>query len=343
MGADGPVLSGVDLSITAGSVLGIYGENGSGKSTLLRVLAGVSRPDHGVVQRPRGGVGLLPESFPARSRVTGRALLQHLSRISGGRAAAAQQLADELGVAVDLRQPLGSLSHGNAQQVALLAAAIGDPPLVLLDEPWTGLDESHTDLPAALIRRAIDTAPDSTAVVVTGHTREQLAPVCTTVTELRDCALVTAGVDRADAPELESTGRRDPAQDLPRQVRITLSGNASERDVGRVSRLARRLRLSVDVRPEDPADAEPHNATSGDPAITGTEGPHRHDGSHQHHGTHQHGGTGTTDRSDGTSDHRDGASDHRDSASASASDHRNRASNDTDNGGDADPPGREHA
>jgi ABC-type multidrug transport system ATPase subunit len=140
------VLQDVDLEIPAGEVAAIAGANGSGKSTLLRLLVGLSRPTRGTVTGQPEVIGYVPDRFPSNERLSAMEYLTHLGRIRGlstsVAAARGDQLLDRLALAGGKHSPLRTLSKGNAQKVALAQALLVAPQLLVLDEPWSGLDAS---------------------------------------------------------------------------------------------------------------------------------------------------------------------------------------------------------
>jgi ABC-type multidrug transport system ATPase subunit len=138
------VLRDVDLAPAAGESVTVTGANGSGKSTLLRVLAGVSRPTRGTVTGRPEVVGYVPDRFPAGDAMSSVAYLTHAGRIRGLPGAVARarglELLGRLELAGGVRTPIRALSKGNAQKVALAQALLVPPGLLVLDEPWSGLD-----------------------------------------------------------------------------------------------------------------------------------------------------------------------------------------------------------
>lgn len=141
------VLQDVDLEIPAGEVAAIAGANGSGKSTLLRLLVGLSRPTRGTVSGQPEVIGYVPDRFSPQERLSAMEYLTHLGRIRGlstrVAAARADQLVDRLALVGGKQSPLRTLSRGNAQKVALAQALLVQPQLLVLDEPWSGLDASQ--------------------------------------------------------------------------------------------------------------------------------------------------------------------------------------------------------
>ncbi|WP_410576174.1 ABC transporter ATP-binding protein [Amycolatopsis sp. lyj-108] len=161
-----PVLVDVDLDVPAGRVVGVLGSNGSGKSTLLRILAALSRQTSGaVVGSPR--VGYLPDRFPAGQRMSARAYLRHMARIDGlVDLSAIDPLLDRLALVGGPDAPLRTLSKGNAQKVGLAQAVLAEPELLILDEPWSGLDvEAHMVLGEIVA----ETKERGASVVFTDH------------------------------------------------------------------------------------------------------------------------------------------------------------------------------
>lgn len=178
-----PVLRDVDLSVHRGELVGLIGPNGAGKTTLLRSILGLLRPRHGrvlvddVAARPRrAGIGYVPQrhefawDFPITVEqvvMTGRT-----GRIGGFRRASVEDWkavgrALKLVRMTDLRErPVGELSGGQRQRVLVGRALALEPQVLLLDEPFTGLDmptqESLTDLFASLSR-------DGRAVLMSTH------------------------------------------------------------------------------------------------------------------------------------------------------------------------------
>jgi ABC-type Mn2+/Zn2+ transport system ATPase subunit len=160
------VLDGVDLTAGPGQLTVITGGNGSGKSTLLRIMAGASRAGQGHVQRPPGAAAYVPEQLPGRLRLTPRQYLAHMGRIRGLGPAQVTTRADELLTRLALAPgpdaPIGTLSRGNAQKVALAQALLAPVRLLVLDEPYGGLDDQALAAAAALV----DEAAAGGAVVV---------------------------------------------------------------------------------------------------------------------------------------------------------------------------------
>ncbi len=154
-----PVLSGIDLSLVQGEFVGLFGANGAGKTTLLRALLGLIRPETGTVEvlgapaHPgQDGVGYLPQTRdgalpPVRgldvlaASIRGRRFGLPILR-AADRDAMAWALAQVDAAALAAR-PLAQLSGGERQRVLIAQALLGNPRLLLLDEPLAGLDPRH--------------------------------------------------------------------------------------------------------------------------------------------------------------------------------------------------------
>ncbi|MDX3193959.1 ABC transporter ATP-binding protein [Streptomyces sp. MN03-5084-2B] len=186
------VVHDIDVEIGPGTPLVVHGVNGSGKSTLLRLIAGCVAPTHGRVDgRPRT-VGYVPDRFPAHLRMPAEAYLRHLQRVRPGspRGTNPVPLLSALGFRGGLDTPMNRLSKGNAQKVGLSQALSSGAPLLVLDEPWSGLD---TDARPALTATVARLAANGTTVVLTDHTRTAETLPEHQVLHLRDGRLTTAG------------------------------------------------------------------------------------------------------------------------------------------------------
>ncbi|GAA0999079.1 hypothetical protein GCM10009555_099580 [Acrocarpospora macrocephala] len=134
------VLAEVDLELAPGSVIEVVGPNGSGKSTLLRVIAGLLRPTRGTVTGRPAIVGYAPERFPAAQPFTVAGYLRHLAAIRKVDESAIDEWTSRLRMDHLLGQRLPDLSKGSAHKVGLAQALLCGPDLLILDEPFAGLD-----------------------------------------------------------------------------------------------------------------------------------------------------------------------------------------------------------
>ncbi|MFI1193069.1 ATP-binding cassette domain-containing protein [Micromonospora sp. NPDC020750] len=149
------VLRETSLRLDPGEAAVVLGRNGVGKSTLLQLAAGVLRPTRGrVVDRPRH-VGWVPERFPVDQPFTVRRYLTGMARVAGlgkGEAdLAVDRWTERLGLTRFRGVRLPELSKGTAQKVGLAQAMLRRPGLLILDEPWEGLDAAARELVPGLI------------------------------------------------------------------------------------------------------------------------------------------------------------------------------------------------
>ncbi len=156
------VLRGATLDAARGDRVALLGPNGTGKSTLLAIVAGLIEPDAGEVLldgisllgrevRARARLGYVPESADAPPHLTVAELLALVAALKRA-PSPPPDLLDHLGIPPLLDQLLGSLSLGQRRRACLAAALVGDPALLVLDEPTNGLDPPGTAALSTLIR-----------------------------------------------------------------------------------------------------------------------------------------------------------------------------------------------
>ena len=140
-------LHGIDLEIPSGALWGVVGADGSGKTTLLRCIAGLYRPDQGEVAPGIGGqrkIGFAPQGFHLYGELTVIENILFFGGLYGLDAAALGRRVEELlgfaGLLEHRQRRAGRLSGGMQQKLVLACALIHEPPILLLDEPTTGVD-----------------------------------------------------------------------------------------------------------------------------------------------------------------------------------------------------------
>ncbi len=196
------VVDGVGFAVAGGEVVGLLGPNGAGKTTTLRALLGLQRADEGVAEI-RGSVGYLPEDHVGDPASSVRAYLGMLAAAKGFAGGARRDAVDAVTGALDLdalvRRPLGRLSRGQRQRVGVAQALLGDPDVVVLDEPTAGLDPAQ----AATHRRVVRERADAgAAVLLSTHVLSEVAALCDRVVVVVDGRTV-ADERAADIPDLE--------------------------------------------------------------------------------------------------------------------------------------------
>lgn len=189
------VLAGVDLDVHAGEVVALLGRNGSGKTSLLRVLAGADRPAAGTVETSAAVAHVPQEPDSLLYASTVRAELESTLRLLRRTdPEAVDRWLDALGLQDLADRHPRSLSVGQRQRVAIAAVAVGDAPVLVLDEPTRGIDaESLRALESALVAHR----DGGGAVVLATHDVELVARVASRVVVLGDGEVVASGPARS--------------------------------------------------------------------------------------------------------------------------------------------------
>src|ERR1041385_946037 len=172
-------LSRISFQTRRGSILGLLGPNGAGKSTMIAVLATLLRPSGGAIRygthtssaagaRLRARIGILGHDLFLYPELTARENLAFFAGLYGARdaQAAADRALARAGLADRAHDPISSFSRGMRQRVALERSLIHAPRLVLLDEPFTGLDDAST---AALVTRLRGLRDEGAIVILATH------------------------------------------------------------------------------------------------------------------------------------------------------------------------------
>jgi ABC-type multidrug transport system ATPase subunit len=197
----------VELEVWDAEALALVGPNGAGKSTLLALLAGALEASLGRIERRKGvRVGWAPQRPAQYGRLSARENLELFARLEGEhdpQGAAARLLRDfDLS---DEAEPSGNLSVGNRQRLNLAIALLGDPQVLLLDEPTAALDPEQR---ARLWQRVADLRATGGAIVFATQNVEEVDQVADRVAALREGRLVYAGsigdYDRADVESLSA-------------------------------------------------------------------------------------------------------------------------------------------
>jgi ABC-2 type transport system ATP-binding protein len=239
-------LDGVSLTALPGRLLGFLGPNGSGKTTTMRAVFGLVRLDGGRV-RWRGepieagtrlGFGYMPEQRGLYPRMPIGPQLRYLARLHGvGRSeadTAARRWLDELGLGDRFDDPLAALSHGNQQRTQLAAALVHEPELLVLDEPFSGLDPLGVEAMSRVLRHRAD---EGATVVFSSHQLDLVEELCDEV------VIVAAGRDRlaGSLEQVRAAGTHQHAE-------IRLSGGRAPEQLEEVELIDERdgvLRLRV--------------------------------------------------------------------------------------------------
>jgi ABC-2 type transport system ATP-binding protein len=135
----------VSLDVRRGELLAVLGPNGAGKTTLLSILAGIIGPDSGRITSSNGEVGWVPQQAGLYHRLTveeNLRLFAHMERVSDVEGTLGRML-EQTGLEERRGDPVSSLSGGNQQRINIAIGLLGDPAVLLLDEPSAGLDPSQ--------------------------------------------------------------------------------------------------------------------------------------------------------------------------------------------------------
>ena len=160
-------LSDVNATVHPGETVVVLGRNGAGKSTLLQLAAGVLRPVRGRVTDRPAVIGWVPERFPAEQPFTAEQYLRHMAAIRRG--SGVDHWIERLGLQEHRDTRLSALSKGTAQKVGLAQALLVPPGLLVLDEPWEGLDAQTRTLIPQIVAEVTDAGG---AVLVSDHRGE---------------------------------------------------------------------------------------------------------------------------------------------------------------------------
>ncbi len=191
-----------------GTILGIAGDNGAGKSTLLKVLASVLSRDSGEIHfrgvslddrlRWRAMIGYVPQELALDDRLRVRETLSFWAAARGfsrsGRKGFLEMAATDPLVSGFLEKPIRECSGGMARRVSLIVGLLGDPLLLLLDEPFAGADRDSREL----IKGRLDLLRSrGRTILVASHEEEILITLCNRVLTLQDGVLTAASAETA--------------------------------------------------------------------------------------------------------------------------------------------------
>jgi ABC-2 type transport system ATP-binding protein len=212
-------LRGVDLAVPRGAAFGLIGPNGAGKTTFVKTLLAVVRPTDGTISLLGGDpedpavrrrVGYLPERLALAPAWTPLEILESVARVKRLRLArpAALALLEEVGIAEAARRKVGGFSKGMRQRVGLAAALVGDPELLVLDEPTDGLDPiGRVEVRALLARRLAAGA----TLLLNSHLLAETERICGRIGILVQGRIVREGpLDTLTAPGAAWTVRFGP-------------------------------------------------------------------------------------------------------------------------------------
>ncbi|WP_414601981.1 ABC transporter ATP-binding protein [Mobiluncus sp.] len=196
------VLRGVSMSVEPGQVMGFVGANGAGKTTTMRIVMGITGANRGRVtfgDRPidapvRASIGYMPEERGLYPKMKVGEQLEYFARLHGQNRSTARQSTrnwvDRLGVSERLKDNVEKLSLGNQQRVQLAAALVHNPVMLILDEPFSGLDPLAVDVMSGVLR---EYAVQGVPVIFSSHQLSLVESLCTHVSILSGGSIVASG------------------------------------------------------------------------------------------------------------------------------------------------------
>ncbi len=197
---------GISLQVPTGTIFGLLGPNGAGKTTLIRMITRITIPDSGDIiffgerleDRHQRQMGYLPEERGLYKKMAVLEQLVYLLELKGLKAAEAEresmQWLERFGLADRAQSKVQELSKGNQQKVQFIATIAHRPRLLILDEPFSGLDPINTQLIEDVIR---EFRAAGTPVIFSTHRMEQVEQICEEIALINAGRVVLAGEMRA--------------------------------------------------------------------------------------------------------------------------------------------------
>jgi ABC-2 type transport system ATP-binding protein len=220
-------LDDVSFTVERGEVYGFLGPNGAGKSTTIDILLDYVRPSAGSVSvfghdaqaeptAVHARTGILPDATSLTGHVTAR---QHVRYVVDSKGSDENPLAllDRVGIALDADRPVGGFSKGMRQRLLLACALVGEPDLLILDEPSTGLDPNGARRMREIVREENERGA---TVFFSSHILEQVAAVCDRVGILSGGELVASDSLDGLRERVGSVGRLTVTLDTPSEAAV---------------------------------------------------------------------------------------------------------------------------
>jgi len=174
-------VDGLSFTVEPGQVTGFVGPNGAGKSTTMRMILGLDRPEHGTaliagrryrdLRSPLREIGAMLDASAIHPGRRARNHLLWMAHANGLPASRVDEVIDQVGLASAARRPAGGYSLGMCQRLGIAAALLGDPPVLMLDEPVNGLDPEGIRWIRGLLRSL---AAEGRAVLISSHLMSEL-------------------------------------------------------------------------------------------------------------------------------------------------------------------------
>jgi ABC-type multidrug transport system ATPase subunit len=210
-------LKGVNLEVSPG-LFGLLGPNGSGKTTLMKIIATLLEPDSGAIEingsdvstrkdLTRRMLGYLPQDFGLYPTLTARQMLDYLAKLKGithrkERQILVDALLEKVNLSSECYQRLEGFSGGMRQRFGIAQALIGEPELIIVDEPTAGLDPVERLRFHNLIA---ETASKKTVVILSTHIVSDVSNLCTAMAIIREGRILSAGTPRQAVDQLKGS------------------------------------------------------------------------------------------------------------------------------------------
>ncbi|MEG9430061.1 MAG: ABC transporter ATP-binding protein [Christensenellaceae bacterium] len=195
----------LSLTINAGEIYGFIGHNGAGKTTTLKSVVGILKFDSGEIKvngisvkddpvAVKRNIAYIPDNPDLYEFMSGISYLNFIADIfdvkEPARSAKIKKYGDLFGLTSDLAQPIAAYSHGMKQKLAVISALIHEPKLMIMDEPFVGLDPSAAHILKGLMRELCD---NGGAIFFSTHVLEVAEKLCDKVAIIKDGKLITSG------------------------------------------------------------------------------------------------------------------------------------------------------
>ena len=195
----------LSLTINAGEIYGFIGHNGAGKTTTLKSVVGILKFDSGEIKvngisvkddpvAVKRQIAYIPDNPDLYEFMSGISYLNFIADIfdvkEPARSAKIKEYGDLFGLTSDLAQPISAYSHGMKQKLAVISALIHEPKLMIMDEPFVGLDPSAAHTLKGLMRELCDRGG---AIFFSTHVLEVAEKLCDKVAIIKDGKLITSG------------------------------------------------------------------------------------------------------------------------------------------------------
>ena len=198
-------VSNLSLEVKPKEIYGFIGPNGAGKTTTIKTIVGLLKPTHGTIkvdpahnqtqpQKVKSVIGYIPDEPMIYEKLTGREFLHFVGELFGGDQRTRKKKLEELIEIFPLKDIIdgyvGNYSRGNKQKVAILAALLHDPKLLIIDEPIVGLDPQSAKITKDLFKNF---ARAGGAVFVSTHTLNYAQDLCTKIGVINKGKLIAEG------------------------------------------------------------------------------------------------------------------------------------------------------